>query len=83
MRPGGEVTFVEVSPRDVVHLGAQLLALLLAPGLVGFVRWVKAHLQNRRGAPIWPTPSSFSSTSGWIERVGREVSTRPVRRGVG
>ncbi|RPJ22312.1 MAG: formate hydrogenlyase [Chloroflexi bacterium] len=29
------------------------LALLLAPGLVGFVRWVKARLQNRRGAPIW------------------------------
>lgn len=29
-----------------------LLALALAPGLVGFVRWVKARLQNRRGAPI-------------------------------
>jgi formate hydrogenlyase subunit 4 len=30
-----------------------LLALLLAPGLVGLVRWMKARLQNRRGAPIW------------------------------
>ena len=30
-----------------------ILVLLLAPGLVGFVRWVKARLQNRRGAPIW------------------------------
>jgi formate hydrogenlyase subunit 4 len=30
-----------------------LLALLLAPGLVGFIRWVKARLQNRRGAPPW------------------------------
>jgi len=30
-----------------------LLAILLAPGLVGFVRWVKARLQNRRGAPLW------------------------------
>ena len=30
-----------------------LLALLLAPGLVGFVRWLKARLQNRRGAPPW------------------------------
>jgi formate hydrogenlyase subunit 4 len=30
-----------------------LLALLIAPGLVGFVRWLKARLQNRRGAPIW------------------------------
>jgi len=30
-----------------------LLALLLAPGLVGFVRWFKARLQNRRGSPLW------------------------------
>ncbi len=30
-----------------------LLALLVAPGLVGLVRWVKARLQNRRGAPPW------------------------------
>jgi formate hydrogenlyase subunit 4 len=30
-----------------------VLALLLAPGLVGFVRWLKARLQNRRGAPPW------------------------------
>ncbi|MBI3960682.1 MAG: NADH-quinone oxidoreductase subunit H [Chloroflexi bacterium] len=30
-----------------------LLALLLAPGLVGYVRWLKARLQNRRGAPPW------------------------------
>ncbi|MBI3733416.1 MAG: NADH-quinone oxidoreductase subunit H [Chloroflexi bacterium] len=30
-----------------------LLGLGLAPGLVGFVRWLKARLQNRRGAPLW------------------------------
>lgn len=30
-----------------------LLALGLAPGLVGFVRWIKARLQNRRGAAPW------------------------------
>lgn len=30
-----------------------VLALLLAPGLVGFMRWLKARLQNRRGAPVW------------------------------
>lgn len=30
-----------------------LLALALAPGLVGFVRWLKARLQNRLGAPPW------------------------------
>jgi formate hydrogenlyase subunit 4 len=29
------------------------LALGLAPGLVGLVRWMKARLQNRRGAPVW------------------------------
>jgi len=29
------------------------LALLLAPGLVGLIRWMKARLQNRRGAPVW------------------------------
>lgn len=30
-----------------------VLILALAPGLVGFVRWLKARLQNRRGAPPW------------------------------
>lgn len=30
-----------------------VLALALAPGLVGFIRWMKARLQNRRGAPPW------------------------------
>lgn len=29
-----------------------LLALVLAPGLVGFIRWMKARLQGRRGAPV-------------------------------
>ena len=37
----------------LLEFGQALLALILAPGLVGFVRWVKARLQNRRGAPIW------------------------------
>ena len=37
----------------ILEFSQALLALLLAPGLVGFVRWVKARLQNRRGAPIW------------------------------
>jgi formate hydrogenlyase subunit 4 len=30
-----------------------ILVLCLAPGLVGFVRWLKARLQSRRGAPPW------------------------------
>jgi formate hydrogenlyase subunit 4 len=37
----------------VLEVVQALLALLLAPGLVGLVRWMKARLQNRRGAPIW------------------------------
>jgi formate hydrogenlyase subunit 4 len=30
-----------------------LLAVGLAPGLVGWIRWLKARLQGRRGAPVW------------------------------
>lgn len=30
-----------------------LLAAALAPALTGFIRWVKARLQGRRGAPPW------------------------------
>lgn len=37
----------------LVELFQVFLALLLAPGLVGFVRWLKARLQNRRGAAPW------------------------------
>ncbi len=29
------------------------LALALAPGVVGLIRWLKARLQSRRGAPPW------------------------------
>jgi formate hydrogenlyase subunit 4 len=35
-----------------LNIAQGILALLLAPGLVGFVRWLKARLQNRRGSPI-------------------------------
>jgi formate hydrogenlyase subunit 4 len=37
----------------VVEVAQAALALLLAPGLVGLVRWMKARLQSRRGAPMW------------------------------
>jgi len=37
----------------LLGIGQGLLALVLAPGLVGIVRWIKARLQNRRGAPPW------------------------------
>ncbi|MBW4622343.1 MAG: NADH-quinone oxidoreductase subunit H [Cyanosarcina radialis HA8281-LM2] len=36
-----------------LEIGQMLLALALAPGLVGLVRWLKARLQNRLGAPPW------------------------------
>jgi formate hydrogenlyase subunit 4 len=39
--------------RYLVTAGQACLALLLAPGLVGLIRWMKARLQNRRGAPVW------------------------------
>jgi len=29
------------------------LLLLVAPGVVGLIRWMKARLQNRCGAPVW------------------------------
>ena len=37
----------------VLEVSQAVLALLLAPGLVGLIRWLKARLQNRRGAPVW------------------------------
>jgi len=37
----------------ILEIAQGLLALLVAPGLVGLVRWLKARLQNRRGAPPW------------------------------
>lgn len=38
---------------DILEMAQVALALGLAPGLVGLVRWMKARLQNRRGAPAW------------------------------
>lgn len=37
----------------LLEVGQALVALAIAPGLVGFVRWWKARLQGRRGAPPW------------------------------
>jgi formate hydrogenlyase subunit 4 len=39
--------------RHALAGGQTLLALVLAPGLVGLIRWLKARLQNRCGAPVW------------------------------
>ncbi len=37
----------------LLEVGQVLMALALAPGLVGVIRWMRARLQNRQGAPIW------------------------------
>jgi formate hydrogenlyase subunit 4 len=36
-----------------LEIGQALVALTIAPALVGFVRWWKARLQGRRGAAPW------------------------------
>jgi formate hydrogenlyase subunit 4 len=37
----------------LVLLAQTLVAVALAPGVVGFIRWLKARLQGRRGAAPW------------------------------
>lgn len=37
----------------VLAVAQTVFALAIAPLLVGFIRWLKARLQNRRGAPPW------------------------------
>jgi formate hydrogenlyase subunit 4 len=39
--------------RYLLAAAQTLLALALAPALVGFISWLKARLQSRRGAPVW------------------------------
>jgi formate hydrogenlyase subunit 4 len=63
----------------VVALAQTALALALAPGLVGLVRWMKARLQNRRGAPFWQPylelrklfakEAVVSSNASWLFRA--------------
>jgi formate hydrogenlyase subunit 4 len=63
----------------VLEVTQVVLALALAPGLVGLVRWMKARLQNRRGAPAWQPYWELiklfqkevvvSSNASWLFRV--------------
>ena len=56
-----------------------LVALGLAPALVGFIRWLKARLQGRRGAPVWQPyfeirklfgkEAVVSHTASWLFRA--------------
>lgn len=62
-----------------LEIAQMLLALALAPGLVGLIRWLKARLQSRLGAPPWQpylelrkyfAKEVVMSTSGsWLFRV--------------
>ena len=47
-----------------------LLSLMLAPGLVGMVRWFKARLQNRRGAPPGRSPRNGTMYSRTVRGSG-------------
>ena len=60
-----------------------LVALVLAPGVVGLVRWLKARLQSRRGAPPWQPYRELrklfakevvvSTNASWLFRIAPYV----------
>jgi len=52
--------------------------LVLAPGVVGLIRWLKARLQNRRGAPVWQPVGGrmWSNSSGAARVLARPGLTR-------
>src|SRR5215813_6310717 len=58
----------------LLEIGQALLALLLAPGLVGFIRVVKARLQGRRGAPPWQPYYDLRKLFGKEAVVSRNAS---------
>jgi len=58
----------------LLEIGQALLALLLAPGLVGFIRMVKARLQGRRGAPPWQPYYDLRKLLGKEAVVSRNAS---------
>ncbi len=63
----------------VAMLLQTLVALAIAPLLVGFIRWLKARLQSRRGAPPWQPyyeirklfgkEAVVSHTASWLFKV--------------
>jgi formate hydrogenlyase subunit 4 len=67
----------------VIQLAQAGLVLALAPGLVGLVRWLKARLQSRRGAPPWQPYRELrklfgkevvvSTSTSWLFRVAPYV----------
>ena len=69
--------------RWALEVGQGALVLALAPGLVGAVRWLKARLQSRRGAPPWQPYYELrklfgkevvvSSNASWLFRLAPYV----------
>jgi formate hydrogenlyase subunit 4 len=58
----------------LLEIGQALLALMLAPGLVGFIRMIKARLQGRRGAPPWQPYYDLRKLFGKEAVVSRNAS---------
>ena len=66
-----------------IEIAQAALVLALAPGLVGVVRWLKARLQSRRGAPPWQPYYELrklfgkdvivSSNASWLFRLAPYV----------
>jgi formate hydrogenlyase subunit 4 len=65
---------VDELTRAVAAAGQTFLALVLAPGLVGLIRWLKARLQSRRGAPAWQPYLELTKLLGKEVVVSRNAS---------
>ena len=57
-----------------IEIAQAALVLGLAPGLVGVVRWLKARLQSRRGAPPWQPYYELRKLFGKEVVVSRNAS---------
>ncbi len=58
----------------VLEVAQAVFALALAPLLAGLVRWLKARLQNRRGAPSWQPYFEMAKLFGKEVVVPRDSS---------
>ena len=58
----------------VLEVAQALLALALAPLVLGFVRWLKARMQSRRGAPPWQAYFELVKLLGKEVVVSRQAS---------
>src|SRR5207249_8915318 len=77
---GGARVRLVVAMIEAIAVLAQTLAFVaLAPALAGFIRWMKARLQGRQGAPVWQPYADLrklfakervvSKTASWIFRA--------------